>query len=284
MKQVLILFLLISCAFLSANDSNKKNTNPFAIIKTSMGDIVVELFSDSAPKTTANFIGLAEGTIEYKDAKTGEKKKGNFYDGLTFHRVIKNFMVQGGCPLGTGAGGPGYAIQDEINGYMFGFEKEIVSLTPDLMQRLAIKKTFSDFKLYTQEQQQNYEIEAFTKKLGENVSYLKEKQMSFTKLDYNLCLGYTYDKNLKTKKLVKGSIAMANAGANTGGSQFFINVVDTPHLDGTFTNFGQVVKGMDVAIAISETPTLNSKPKTEIQIISIRKLSDKEKEEILSAK
>ncbi len=284
MKQVLILWLLISSAILNADDASKKSNNPFVIIKTSMGDIVVELFADSAPKTTANFVGLAEGTIEYKDAKTGEMKKGNFYDGLVFHRIIKKFMIQGGCPLGTGTGGPGYTISDEINGYMFGFEMEPVSLTPDLMQKLAIKKTFADFKLFTPEAQKNYEIESFTKKLGENVSYLKEKQMSFTKLDYNLCLGYTYDKNLKTKKLVKGSIAMANAGPNTNGSQFFINVVDTPHLDGTFTNFGQVVKGMEVALAISEVPTLNSRPNEELKILSIRKLNDKEKEEALKQK
>jgi peptidyl-prolyl cis-trans isomerase A (cyclophilin A) len=283
MKQVLILVVLFSCVFLIA-DEPAKNTNPLVIIKTSMGDIVVELFADSAPKTTANFIGLAEGTVEYKDAKTGEKKKGNFYDGLNFHRVIKNFMIQGGCPLGTGTGGPGYTIYDEINGYIFGFEKQPVSLTPDLMQQLAIKKTFADFKLFTVEEQKKYEIEPFTKKLGENVTYLKEKQMSFTKLDLNLCLGYTYDKNLKTRKLVKGSIAMANSGPNTNGSQFFINVADTPHLDGTFTNFGQVVKGMDVAMAISVTPTVNSRPNEEVKIISIRKLSDKEKEEVLSSK
>ena len=116
----------------------------------------------------------------------------------------------------------------------------------------------------------------------------------FTKLDQNVYLGYVYDKNLKTKKLMKGSLAMANAGPNTNGSQFFINVVDTPQLDGAYTNFGEVIKGMEVAIAISQVETdakmgvqtreTTNKPKEDVNIISIRKISDKEKEELLKSK
>lgn len=286
MKPFLFFFLLISISFslAMADESGKKNDNPMVIIKTSMGDIIVELFLDAAPKTVANFVGLAEGTIEYIDAKTKEKKKGNFYDGLIFHRVMKNFMIQGGCPLGTGAGGPGYAIEDEINGYIFGLENQPVALTDELLQNLAIQKTFADFKLFTREAREKYDIESFTKKLGENVAYLKEKRNSFTKLDLNMCTGYNYNKNLKTRKFVKGSLSMANAGPNTIGSQFFITVEDTPHLDGTFVNFGQVIKGMEVAVEISKVATLNSRPKEEVKIISIRKLADKEKEELLKTK
>lgn len=86
-----------------------------AVIETSMGNIEIELFADKAPVTVANFVGLAEGTKEFTDLKTGKKVKRNFYDGLTFHRVIPEFMIQGGCPLGTGTGGPGYQFEDETN-------------------------------------------------------------------------------------------------------------------------------------------------------------------------
>jgi peptidyl-prolyl cis-trans isomerase A (cyclophilin A) len=87
----------------------------YATVKTNHGDIVIHLFPNHAPKTVANFVGLATGTKEYADPQTREKRTGNFYDGLTFHRVIADFMIQGGCPLGTGTGDPGYRFDDEIH-------------------------------------------------------------------------------------------------------------------------------------------------------------------------
>jgi len=87
----------------------------YATLKTNRGDIVVQLFGNHAPKTVQNFVGLAEGTQEYSVAQTGKKTGDRFYDGLTFHRIIPNFMIQGGCPLGTGTGGPGYTFKDEFH-------------------------------------------------------------------------------------------------------------------------------------------------------------------------
>ncbi len=84
-----------------------------ATLKTNRGDIAINLFPNHAPMTVENFVGLAEGTKEYTDPKTGAKTTGRFYDGLGFHRVIEGFMIQGGCPLGTGTGGPGYQFKDE---------------------------------------------------------------------------------------------------------------------------------------------------------------------------
>lgn len=86
----------------------------FALFQTNKGDFKVKLFNDRVPNTVENFVGLAEGTKEFVDPKTGEKTKRPFYDGLIFHRVIKDFMIQGGCPTGTGTGGPGYRFADEI--------------------------------------------------------------------------------------------------------------------------------------------------------------------------
>lgn len=86
-----------------------------ATFTTNHGDIVVELFPDHAPKTVDNFVGLAEGTKEFVDPKTGQVATRPFYDGLGFHRIIKDFMLQGGDPLGTGTGGPGYTFEDEFH-------------------------------------------------------------------------------------------------------------------------------------------------------------------------
>ena len=85
------------------------------IMRTSEGDITINLFDDKAPNTVANFLGLATGEKEWADPYTGQPSHGKFYNGLTFHRVIKQFMIQGGCPLGTGTGGPGYEFDDEID-------------------------------------------------------------------------------------------------------------------------------------------------------------------------
>src|SRR5437660_1807693 len=87
----------------------------YAIFETSMGNIVIKLLEKEAANTGANFVGLAEGTKEFINERTGAKEKRPFYDGLVFHRVIPDFMIQGGCPLGTGTGGPGYKFADEFH-------------------------------------------------------------------------------------------------------------------------------------------------------------------------
>ncbi len=87
----------------------------YAVFETSQGRIVCRLFEKETPKTVANFVGLAEGTTEFKDSRTGQKLKRPFYDGLIFHRVIPKFMIQAGCPLGTGTGDPGYSFGDEFH-------------------------------------------------------------------------------------------------------------------------------------------------------------------------
>jgi peptidyl-prolyl cis-trans isomerase A (cyclophilin A) len=87
----------------------------YAIFDTTLGEITCELFPDKAPVTVQNFVGLANGTKEFVDPKSRARTKRPYYDGQGFHRVIPKFMIQGGCPLGTGTGGPGYNFQDEFS-------------------------------------------------------------------------------------------------------------------------------------------------------------------------
>ena len=122
MKTTVIAFTLLAIAGLAdAQEESKKN--PVVVMKTSMGDITLELFADEAPKTVENFLDLAEGRKEFKDPATGKQVTRPYYDGLVFHRIIINFMIQGGCPLGKGTGGPGYSFEDEINADALGLEK-----------------------------------------------------------------------------------------------------------------------------------------------------------------
>ena len=163
-----------------------------ATLHTNRGDIVIDLFDTKAPKTVANFVGLATGTKEYTDATSGAKTTGNFYDGLVFHRVIDGFMIQGGCPRGDGRGGPGYTFADEFH--------------PDL--------TF-------------------------NRPYL---------------------------------LAMANSGPGTNGSQFFVTVGPTPHLNRKHTIFGEVTDAASkkVVDAIATAPVdRNDRPKDAVVINSV---------------
>ena len=159
---------------------------------TTEGAFTVELFEKDAPKTVANFVGLADGTKEWTDPKSGAKMKKPFYDGLIFHRVIPNFMIQGGDPLGTGTGDPGYKFADEFG--------------------------------------------------------------SGRKLDK------------------AGILAMANAGPNTNGSQFFITLAPTEWLNGKHTVFGEVVQGMNVInkIGVTKTTKPGDKPVTPIVIQSVK--------------
>jgi len=106
----------------------KETPGMYAVFETNQGKIVAELFPKETPKTVENFVGLAEATKPYKDPTSGEMVKKRFYDGITFHRIIPNFMMQGGDPLGTGRGGPGYKFEDEI----------VASLTFDKPGKLAM--------------------------------------------------------------------------------------------------------------------------------------------------
>jgi peptidyl-prolyl cis-trans isomerase A (cyclophilin A) len=147
----------------------------YAHFETTLGNFTVEFFDAKAPKTVANFVGLAEGSKEWKHPKTGERHKKPFYDGIIFHRVISGFVLQGGDPLGQGYGGPGYQFEDEFHA--------------DLRHDKA------------------------------------------------------------------GMLSMANAGPNTNGSQFFVTLAPTPHLDRRHSVFGKVVAGLDVVEKIGRVPT-----------------------------
>lgn len=112
---LIIAALLVAISRGFAAETPEKKGPLYATLKTSMGEIVIQLFDDKAPKTVANFVDLATGTKEWTDPKTREKVKRPLYNGTIFHRVIPGFMIQGGDPLGNGTGGPGYRFEDEFN-------------------------------------------------------------------------------------------------------------------------------------------------------------------------
>lgn len=218
----------------------------YAILQTSQGNLILELFHKEAPKTVQNFIDLAQGEKEFFTEKGKEKRP--FYDGLKFHRVIPNFMAQGGCPMGDGTGGPGYKFEDEINGKALGLDKMQIK-TAQSYQNQYERMVLEEMQIQTQQQ--------FDAKKDEFMEVYK-KNGELPVLEVLHRIGYRYNEVLDSKKAVKGALAMANAGPNTNGSQFFINQVDTPHLNGLHTVFGQLQKGDDVLDKIIQAGNSNT--------------------------
>jgi peptidyl-prolyl cis-trans isomerase A (cyclophilin A) len=250
----------------------QNTANPIVIMKTNHGDIHIELFEKSAPKTVANFIGLAEGTKEFKDTKTGKMVKRPFYDGVVFHRVIKGFMIQGGDPQGTGRGGPGYQFEDEMSASSLGLDKLKAHQPGGQFHRYLSIRSERDYQrmvmapLYRQMGIRSQDD------LNVRKTEIQSRIQSLTVKEVYENMGYVYYSNLKSHPPKKGVIAMANSGPNTNGSQFFINLGDTPHLTGKHTVFGKVVKGMDVVEKIGGVEVgAGSKPVKEVKIISLRR-------------
>src|SRR4030042_5157214 len=113
--KVKILLFMVAVFFMTFGCNSVKEDGLYAVFNTNKGKIICKLFYDKTPITVGNFAGLAEGTRELTDPGTGQKYKKPFYNGLIFHRIIKDFMIQGGCPNGDGTGGPGYTFEDELN-------------------------------------------------------------------------------------------------------------------------------------------------------------------------
>ncbi len=255
MKKIVLLLMLLSVVFcLSAKTK-------YATIKTNYGDIVIELFADKTPVTVDNFVGLAEGTKEWTDPKSGKKVKKPFYDGLIFHRVINDFMIQGGCPLGTGTSGPGYRFEDEcfseFNGAIDTEEKArsvyMQILGPYMQANQANPDPeIKDIIMKTSQAQSGRFI------MEKSVEYFKEKT-GYTGVVYSLIAEVDY-----------GTFCMANAGANTNGSQFFIvtRKAGAHQLNGKHTVFGKVLKGMEVAHKIEKLPSNSSnKPNKDVEAV-----------------
>ncbi len=275
---VTLIFLLLSplaLAQVSAKDLNKENPdNPVVLLKTNMGDIYVELFAKQAPKTVKNFIGLAEGTKEWTDPRTQKKLKKPFYDGLIFHRIIKNFMIQTGCPLGNGTGDAGYKFNDEMNATSLGLHKlkafdERKSLHSAIRSSIKSQADFQNKIIIPVARSMGFEnIQEITKEQSEQI---QKKVFNLTLKEALELVGYKYNDNLKSRQPKRGALAMANSGPDTNGSQFFINLVDTPWLAGKHTVFGRVAKGMDVVDKIGAVKVdSQNKPLKPIKIISIR--------------
>lgn len=229
------------------------------VLQTNMGDITLTLYPKIAPKTVANFVGLAEGSKEFIDPATRAKTKRPYFDGLIFHRIIPGFMIQGGDILGNGSGGPGYRFEDEISAKALGLDKTAVSASQYYTQD-AQQYVFRKLNIQSQEE--------LDKRMKEVQNELAKVMRGGTSVEEVLTgTGYVYQNDLQSMPVKKYTIAMANAGPNTNGSQFFINLADNEFLNGKHTVFGKVTDGFDVVEKIGAVKTgMGDKPVKDVII------------------
>ncbi len=245
-----LLLLLIGVGLIMSNVLANELVN--VVMKTNYGDIYLELDRTMAPKTVDNFVGLASGTKEWTDPVSREKVKKPFFDGLIFHRVIKDFMIQGGCPLGTGTGDPGYKFEDEC------FDKG-----EELKGEITTEEKAQDvyqfiLQPYLQRTPQpDTTIVNILKKCQEKKSGVP---LMVKSVEEYKALTHTnapiFNKGPLKGKVEYGTICMANSGPNTNGSQFFIvtKKEGCDWLNGKHTVFGKVTKGMEVVLKIQDLP------------------------------
>jgi len=248
---------------------------PLADIVTNKGTIRVALFADEAPQSVATFLALADGTREFTDPTTTTQVKRPFYDGLTFHRIIQGFMIQGGDPLGTGAGGPGFSFADEINATSLGLDKETVLIEGDQPNQACgyQMQQFSQAFVMPALIARNVGPQSTQAEQMAALNAILPDLRKITLRQFYEKLGYVYDDTLPpSHRPMKGSLAMANSGPNTNGSQFFINLGDTPHLAGKHTVFGHVISGFEIVEAIGALAVdpVSSRPLEPVTIVSIR--------------
>lgn len=263
---------LILLSVLAAIPAAEAPPRPRAVIATSRGDITVELYADECPQTVANFLGLAAGTKPFVD-NDGKPATRPFYDGLVFHRVIPGFMIQGGCPKGDGSGGPGYAFADEINADALGLDRAKLIVNDDFNPLIQYQAQDA-FRLVLWPRMQELGITDRTPpaERAKRMPEVLEKIKGYSLKEFFFKLGYRYDATLPSShQPMRGSLAMANSGPSTNGSQFFINLADTPHLAGKHSVFGAVVAGMEVVDAIGAVETgSQNRPVTAVVITSVR--------------
>lgn len=248
-----------------------------ALIKTSMGDIEVELWPKVAPKTVEIFLGLAEGKGTFTDIRDPKNQitiSKPFFDGLGFHRVISGFMLQGGCPRGNGTGDAGFMYADEINAKKLGLDKIKILSKGRPHQYLGVRSQ-ADWQrnvlLPVLKSMKINHMDVAAQKKREPEIKLKLETMTIKEL-YEI-QGYKYNDTLESVPPMKYNLALANAGANTNSSQFFINLADTPWLTGKHTVFGKVTKGQEIVDKIGTVKVASgAKPVEPVKILSIRKI------------
>jgi cyclophilin family peptidyl-prolyl cis-trans isomerase len=220
--------------------------NPLVLISTSQGEIYIELFPSEAPNNVENFIALAEGEKEFTNPETGNIMQSRYYNGMRFHRVIPEFIIQAGSPAYNPLGLQIELQDDEINANALGLD-QLSALNPDGsfadILNIESKADFHREILTPLYAQRN--IEDIATALSRQYQILDELESMSVKSVYQN-QGYRYDESLPSRPIQRGTVALANSGPNSNGPEFFISLIQAPWLTGKYTVIGNVVEGHEV--------------------------------------
>ncbi|MDD9960452.1 MAG: peptidylprolyl isomerase [Gammaproteobacteria bacterium] len=245
--------LLINPSFadaISAEAAMEDPSNPLILLSTSTGDIYIELLPNEAPDNVKNFLALAQGEIEFIDPNSNASFQPRYFDGMQFHRVVPDFVIQAGSPFFNPLGPPDVLISDEINADSLGLDRlpvmdEQGNFNPILnignqeeFHEVLLKPLFDRLNIETEAQMQDRQYEVLEILQGLTVKQAYENQ------------GFRYSDNLPTRGISRGVVALANGGPNQNGPEFFIALQDSPWLNGKHTVIGRVVEGIETADAI----------------------------------
>ncbi|MES3008524.1 MAG: peptidylprolyl isomerase [Pseudomonadota bacterium] len=275
---LLLLTPLATADVTTATQAMENPNNPLLLMRTSRGEIFLELFPESAPRNVANFIALAQAQVPLFDVTTGSMVQPNYYDGMTFHRVLKNYLIQAGAPRQPGAPVPEYQLDDEINARQFGLH-EIKVLDalgkPHPWLNLQDSEGFQREVLVPLYRQ----LEIRTPEALETRQFaVSDALQEMTLLQAYQNQGYRYNDRLTSRVPLRGSIAMAGSGPNTNTAEFFITMIDAPWLAGKATVIGHVVEGMEIVDRINASAAMRGtsttpSPNTATMIYDIRQVN-----------
>ena len=238
-----------STALVAMEDSQ----NPLIRISTSKGEMYLELYPLEAPNNVENFIALAEGEKEFTNLKTGEPIQSRYYNGMRFHRVVPGFIIQAGSPANNPLGLQVNLLDDEINANALGLD-QISALNSDGsfadVLNIESKPDFHEEILTPLYSQRNItDVEAALSRQYQVLETLQE--LSVKSVYENQ--GYRYDDSLESRPIERGTVALANSGPDSNGSEFFISLTAAEWLWGKYTVIGKVVEGQEVMDSIGNT-------------------------------
>lgn len=238
----------------SAQAAMENPANPLMLISTSQGNIYFELFNNEAPNNVANIMALAEGEVEFTNPETGLSSGRRYYNGMRFHRVISDFVIQTGSPAYHTLGAPEDQLRDEVNADFLGLQEQLVLRADGSFNEALNITSKEDFDREILEPLYRVlSIESASEILANQSTIVERLQEMTLKRAYEN-QGYRYSSANPSHGVLRGVIALANSGPNTNGPEFFISLQDAPWLTGKHTVIGKVVEGIEVADTIGATP------------------------------
>jgi len=237
----------------TAQSAMEDPTNPLILLSTSTGDIYIELLSREAPNNVENFLALAHGEIEFINPNSNTSFQPRYFDGMQFHRVVPGFVVQAGSPYHNPLGMPSNLLSDEINANSLGLDQQqVLDADGNFNSLLNIQSKEEFHEILLKPLYASLEIESEAEMLDRQFEIFNTLNSLTIKQAYEN-EGYRYTNERPTRKITRGIVALANAGPNQNGPEFFIALENSPWLSGRNTVIGKIVEGMETADAIGNT-------------------------------